>query len=268
MAKKKTNDNLVFIVPDIHFPEHDEQALAVTKRAIAHLKPGRTVILGDMLDAAPFSSHAPKSLKEVREYNFIEEEIVPGDSFLSFVEANTTNGTAFIEGNHEYRAVRWAIDSGRGAQAIYDAISPQVQLTKNRLDSFKYIPYLSSKDPGFSYYEICENLVAVHGWSTAKTCARIHLDKAHSRSVVFGHCHRQVSEAKRDPFTGERLVSWSPGCLRTLQPDYLSSSPSDWVLGFGLVYVSRTNPRDWTEYSLTIQNGRVILPDGTEINGD
>lgn len=263
----KRGSHLVFVIPDIHFPYQDEEALAVTRRVLALAKPSRTIILGDMLDGAPFTSHAPKTLKELREYNFIEEEIKPGNDFLGFVEKQTKNETVFIEGNHEYRCLRWAIDHGSGAQAIYDAISPQVQLTKNRSNNFKYIPYMNVREPGFSYYDITPNLVAVHGWSVARNAARSHLDKARSKSIVHGHTHRQESCATRNPFTKERIVGWSPGCLRTLQPSYMASNPSDWILGFSLIYVG-SNPCNWTEYSLTIQNGRVVLPNGTEIDGD
>ena len=260
--------NLVCILPDIHYPHENKEALAIARRVIAKLKPTRTVLLGDMLDAGSFSTFAAKSIKEVRQANFLEEEIKPATKLLDFLDNHTREKVVFVEGNHEYRVERWAIEHGAGSQAIYEAISPQALLSKNRdKKRFKYIPYINTGETGFSYYDITPNLIAVHGWTAGVNAARAHRMKAQSKSVVFGHTHRMQSDAARDPFSKERRVAWSVGCLSNLQPIYLHQ-PGDWVLGMGLIYISRTNPRDWTEYTLKIQSGRTILPDGTEIYGD
>ena len=60
------------------------------------------------------------------------------------------------------------------------------------------------------------------------------------------------------------LKAWSPGCLSELQASYMNQTVSDWVHGFSIVWVG-SDPLDWTEYSVTIQNGRAIMPDGTEL---
>lgn len=265
-AKKATGSNLVMVIPDTHFPNENKEAVAIVKRILGTLKPGRTVFLGDMLDCAPFSTHAAKDIKELRQSNFVEDEVDPANEFIDVAQKYTKGDTVFVEGNHENRIARWAIDHGLGAQSIYEAVSPQSLLSKGR-SNFRYIPYINNADPGFSYYEITKNLIAVHGWSFAANAARVHLQKARSKSVCFGHTHRQQSDAGRDPFSKERVVAFSVGCLSEIQPMYMHA-PSDWVLGLGLIYISHNNPKDWMEYALTIQNGRVILPDGKEINGD
>ena len=264
--KKASGQHLVIVIPDIHFPNEDKEAVAIVKRAVAKLKPERTIFLGDALDCNPFSSFDPKSIKEQKQSNFMEDEVMPANRFIDHAQKHTKGDTIFIEGNHEYRVERWAIQHGYGAASIYDGISPQKLLSAGRSD-FKYIPYIKQGDPGLSYYSITPNLIAVHGWSFAQAAPRVHLNKAKTRSVVFGHTHRQQSEASRDPFTNERLVAFSVGCLSQIQPTYFHQ-PNDWVLGFGLIYISQSNPRDFTEYALTIQKGRVILPDGTELRGD
>lgn len=175
------------------------------------------------------------------------------------------NGKVNFTGNS--RLTRWAIDHGAGAQSLYESINPQYQLSKGR-SNFKYIPYLQTNAPILPCYKITKNLIAVHGWSAARNAASFHLDRAKSVSVVYGHVHRQQMDSYRDPFTKERRVAFSVGCLSELQPIYMHS-PSSWVWGFGLIWISQSNPRDWTEYILNItEKGRVILPDGTEICGD
>lgn len=264
--KKASGNHLVFIIPDIHFPNENKEAVAVMKRSLATLRPNRTVLLGDVLDCGTFSPHISKTLKDLRQANFLEEEIKPANELIDFIQKHTKEETAFIEGNHENFCERWAITHGEGAKSIYNSISPRYQLSKHRTN-FKFIPYIQKSDPGFAYYKITSNLVAVHGWSFAKNAAAVHLEKSRGYSVVFGHTHRQQSDANRNPFTKLRSVAFSVGCLSELQPTYMHS-PNDWIHGFGLIYVSQSNPTEFTEYALTINNGRVILPDGSEINGD
>ena len=262
--KKASGSHLVMIIPDVHFPIENKQAVEVTKTALAILKPTRTVFLGDMLDCGMFSTHGAKTLKELRQSNFIEEEVKPGNSFIDFAQKYTKHETAFVEGNHELRLTRWAIDHGAGAQSLYNSISPEYLLSKGR-SNFKYIPYLQNNAPILPYYPITKNLIAVHGWSASRHSAAFHLDRAKSVSVVYGHVHRQQMDSYRDPFTKERRVAFSVGCLSELQPIYMHS-PSAWIWGFGLVWISQSNPKEWTEYVCNITDkGRVILPDGSEV---
>ena len=58
------------------------------------------------------------------------------------------------------------------------------------------------------------------------------------------------------------MKAWSPGCLSKLQPLYMAHNPTEWVQGFSLIYVSSDDRTDWTEYNITIDRGRCILPDG------
>jgi len=172
------------------------------------------------------------------------------------------NGKVNFTGNS--RITRWAIDHGAGAQSLYDSISPEYLLSKGR-SNFKYIPYLQNSAPILPYYPITKNLIAVHGWSASRNSAAFHLDRSKSVSVVYGHVHRQQMDSYRDPFIKERRVAFSVGCLSELQPIYMHS-PSAWLWGFGLVWISQSNPKEWTEYICNITDkGRVILPDGTEV---
>lgn len=81
---------------------------------------------------------------------------------------------------------------------------------------------------------------------------------------VSGNTHRYQSYARRDPVSGRILKAWSPGCLCELQASYMNQTPSDWVHGFSIVWVG-SDPLDWTDYSVTIKDGRAIMPDGNEI---
>ena len=139
-------------------------------------------------------------------------------------------------------------------------MSPQTLLSANR-QNFTWVPYGKS----LPHYEITPNLWAIHGWYHARHAAAKHLEAAGSAvSIVHGHTHRQQLASTRNVVTGDVHKAWSPGCLAGLQPMYRHQQPTDWVHGFSMVYVG-SNPLDWTEYLITIEQGRCILPDGQEI---
>ncbi len=73
---KDCNKDLTIILPDIHFPEHSPQALAVAKAVIDKLKPRTVVQLGDMIDAGAFSAHAALSFDEKLD-TYYNSEILP-----------------------------------------------------------------------------------------------------------------------------------------------------------------------------------------------
>jgi predicted phosphodiesterase len=252
----KTDKKLVFILPDVHIPEEDEVALECALKAHAFLKPHVTIQLGDLIDAGPFSSHDLKSAQEMRDYDFIGREIDPANLFIDRLQKNTDK-TVILGGNHENRVMRYCLKTGIPGLASHAALSPEQLLSKYRSkSSFQYVPYIHSNVP-LSFYSVTDDLVAVHGFSTARNAARVHLEKSRTKSVVYGHCHRQESVSDRDPYTGKIIKAFSPGCLCKLQPLYNTTSPTSWVHGFSLIYIGGDS---WTDYNITIDRGSCVLP--------
>ena len=91
-----------------------------------------------------------------------------------------------------------------------------------------------------------------------------HLELARTISLIHGHTHRQQSVSRRLLETGRVVKAWSPGCLSELQPAWRHSLPTDWVLGYTLLYV-RNDLRAWTDYTVTIDRGACVLPGGTSV---
>jgi len=255
----KPGSHLVMVLPDLHIPHHDETALACVMAAYRILKPRRVVVLGDWLDCEQFSSHGTSSMAELRAHRFVDDELDPCRRVLDKLQ-KYNNELVFIEGNHEQRIERWAAQWGqRLGPDIYKMIAPRKLLGDGR-KKFTWVPYKGH----LSRYEITPDLWAIHGWSFAKSAARVHQEKAVSVSVVHGHTHRQQMETRRDPANGRILKAWSPGCLCKLQPLYRANNPTAWVHGFSLIYIGR---KSWTEYTITIKDGVCVLPDGREISG-
>jgi len=255
------------VLPDLHLPAHDRSALRIVLRAFDHLKPQRLVILGDWLDAAFASAHPASSREEAEQGGYIANEIEPCRRLLSQFEEHSKE-IIYLEGNHEFRVER-LITRERGAWlAIPELVLPKNLLSMNRSSEFTWIPYQHNADPkdGYSlpHYKIADGLIAVHGWSTSKYSARKHLDLVRGWSIVYGHTHRAQSDTIRHPMTGRIIKSWSPGCLSTLQPMWQHSSPTEWIHGFSLIYC-RNDLSKWTAYTVSIDQGECILPDGTKI---
>jgi predicted phosphodiesterase len=203
MAKKtkilspKSTSKLWFWFPDIHFPDQDEEALEVALAAHRILQPTHSGFLGDVLDCDIFSAHSKKTIQEAQTQDFRKLELDPCNKMIDEVQANTKSTTYFLEGNHEQRIERWAVNNGRVGESIYDLISPQATIARGRKD-FEMIPYEVPSGLRRGFVQIAPatakmktgGLVAVHGWSFAKHAAYVHLEKSRSQSVLFGHTHR------------------------------------------------------------------------------
>lgn len=251
------------ILPDLHLPHHDPAALDCVLLAHEALRPKRTVILGDWLDAAAFSAHPVKSHAEERAGTFHATEILPCRDLLTQLEKNT-DSIDYLEGNHEFRVERALVTQGL-EESLADLISPRKLLSDGRKKPFNYVPY-APKSGVLPHVKIAEDLIAIHGWTWCRHAAAKHLDQSRNRSVVFGHIHRKQSYMSRDPIDNRTIQAWSPGCLSKLQPLYQTSSPTEWVHGFSLVWVTDDLTR-WTAYSPTIDRGVCVLPDGRKIDG-
>lgn len=270
-SQARDGSHMVMILPDLHLPLHDRSALRIVLRAHEKLKPQRVVILGDWLDAAFASAHPVSSRAEAEENGstggYLQNEIEPCRRILEQFEEHSKE-IVYLEGNHEFRVER-LITRERGAWlAVPDLVLPKKLLSIGRKQQFTWVPYQHNATASNSYrlphYTIAEGLIAVHGWSTAQRAAAKHLELVRGYSIVHGHTHRAQSESIRHPMTGRVLKGWSPGCLSSLQPMWMHSKPTEWVHGFSLVYC-RNDLSAWTAYTITIDNGQCILPDGTKI---
>jgi len=256
--KPKSGNHLVIAVPDTHIPYQDEEAFGCLFHAIELLKPEKIVILGDFIDATAFSTHPPKTLAEVKAKDFYEDEIVPAKAALDYFQKHS-HELIYIEGNHTARLNRVAAQLGGPFSAVYNMIAPNVLFSQNR-KNFTWVPYNSQ----LAHYTIAKDLWAFHGWSVGTHAAYNHLQALRSISGIFGHIHRQQSYAVRDPVTNRVIKAWSPGCLTKLQPLWMLNNPTNWVHGFDLIYV-KNDLSEWTNYTVTITNGEVILPSGRTI---
>jgi hypothetical protein len=113
-----------------------------------------------------------------------------------------------------------------------------------------------------SIFNLHPRLVCCHGWAANKYAARRHLELSRTKSVLYFHTHRSQWDVTRDPHSGRIIEAMSPGCLCKLTPIWKHGQPTDWVHGFWLGYLGR---RTYTAFNVRIEQGRAVLPDGTEV---
>jgi len=270
--RAKDGSHAVLILPDAHHPYQDKAALSIVEQVAALVRPRRIVILGDWIDASCWSRHPARSAAEIAAHTFGAELDACGATIDRLQRASGAEEVAYVEGNHEARVEAVCLSLGHLGAAIHDLVSPRRLLQRGR-PWLKWIPYspagdergIPNRGPGVGHYKITPDLWAVHGWSIATHAAAKHLDIARTVSIVHGHTHRQQSVSKRLLENGRVVKAWSPGCLSELQPAWRHSSPTDWVCGFDLAFVT-DDRRAWTQYTITVDRDQCVLPRGTHLS--
>lgn len=250
---------LNIIIPDVHWPKHDPEAVACLLAAMRVLKPHRAVFLGDALEVDQFSRHGKKSITEEERRDWEADMDGFDDGVLGPV-CKLSREQVIIEGNHEYRVESAAMDSP-AIRSVLSMISPRVRFTRRR--SVTWVPYQAPTH--LSHYAITRSLWAVHGWSHSKNAATAHLAKCSSFSLWHGHTHRNQSDSKRDPATGRMIRAMCPGFLGTLQPVWRGSDPTNWSHGFGLTWADPDTDEHWS-FTCEIDRGTTILPNGKRLS--
>lgn len=238
----------------MHFPNHDPQAVEVFGKALKALRPSVSICLGDLVDCAAFSTHAPDPSGDVP----YDREISLANAFLDDVQ-KASGKTVYLEGNHEYRLERYAARdrAGKAAKAL---LSPRELLGRGR-KNFTFVPY-SHEAGEYGHYRAAPNLVCVHGWSHAQNATRQHLEKGQGVSVIHGHTHRADHQYVQGRWSSGIVEAVSAGCLCKRIPTYMAGTPVDWVHGFIMGYLGKTQH---TLFFVPIVKNACVLPSGREI---
>ncbi len=263
LTTHRCNTNAVrwFGYPDIHFPDQDPEALAVAEAAQREFKPDNVIIGGDMLNCSPFARHPKQKMRDGAIVDFKATELDVGNAFLDRVQEHTKY-THFLEGNHDAWLERWTVGVGHAAMALHSLISIQVNLSQNRKD-FKYIPQIAFKTDRTTFVELHPKLICVHGWCATKYAAARHRELNPFQSIIFNHTHRRQEDTLTYRVAEMPSVAMSAGCLCNRTPMYQHTGcETGWTHGFWVAYVGRES---FTVYSVLINKGRAILPNGKEV---
>lgn len=246
-----------FIVPDSQHgfrrhedgtlePLHDRRACDVAIQACRLLQPTTVVLLGDMLDLAPWGSYSTDlSLRWTTQPSLVELHWFIAQLRL----ASPTARIVYLEGNHENRIARVLTEAAAG-EAIN--LRPADDLDG---DAVMSIPHLLSLDKldveyiapygepfwweGIRFHH--GSLVRSRGGQTVTAM----LGQGHAHSQVVGHIHRREIASRTIPTAeapGRKTISaMSPGCLCRVDnavPHKAGTTQLDWQHGLGVAYAS------------------------------
>tara|TARA_Y100000310_G_scaffold225934_1_gene228000 strand:+ start:757 stop:1941 length:1185 start_codon:yes stop_codon:yes gene_type:complete len=252
-----------------HIPLHDRRAWDIAVQAAQRLQPDEIILLGDMLDLAPFGKYSTEpSLHYTTTPTLLELHWWLGQLRLAAPSAKIT----YLEGNHELRLTRMLTDHMKEATDLRPvddpdgppALSVPRLLALDQLD-VEYIPGY----PGGEYW-LWDTVRAIHGsvvrqGSGQSTAAVIKDANCHT---IFGHVHRTELCAKTQTNASRHniIYAMSPGTIARLDGVVPGSTRrSNWQQGLGIVYMSPTEQVQMNLLSIT--DGMCVF-DGYMLHGE
>lgn len=200
----------VLWLSDIHFPNHDEEAL---RNALIYGKENGIdciVLGGDILDNEPFTNHdaPPPSNTDVRSWFDMVEE------FLDMLIKEFNVPIHWIEGNHDNWYMRYLMK--KAPVLFHDEYYTLSARLKLREKGIKWhgqnVILMAGKLP------MTHGHMIVKGFFSPVNPAKGVYNKIKS-SMLIGHCHT-TSEHSESILNHELTTTYSTGCLCTLAPDY------------------------------------------------
>jgi len=215
----------VLIIPDCHVPYHNKKAWNLVLQVAKKWKPDMCVLMGDWVDFYSISSHQ-KTLKK-RDF---KREITSANKELDKLDTILGNRTkkVYIEGNHENRLDRYLMDK---APDLLDFVKTK-ELLQLEPRGWKHIPYKMDFKIG--------DLYLTHDIGVAGKNAAFRAADAYQANIITGHTHRMVYVGQGN-VRGKSFISASFGWLgdhRQAEYMYRVKAARDWVLGFGVAYIT------------------------------
>ena len=217
------------VIPDQHFPLHDQRAINVVLQGIELIKPDIFINLGDVGEWESVSAWKWKGKKQPpleyqlpiidREIRRVNEGIDQFDEVLDKVECKKRYICA---GNHD----EWL---------TYGFCEKYPYLT-----DYTFLEACRWKERGYKYLSYNQPLkigkcTFIHGAYATTYHAKKHLE-AYGENIVYGHTH----DIQRHTLTklGGTIGAWSMGCLKdmsAMKNKWLRGRLHNWNHAFGVI---------------------------------
>jgi predicted phosphodiesterase len=223
------------VLPDIHYPQHDEASVSAVMKFIEWQKPNRIVLLGDAMnmDAVNHWRKEKGNLKAFENKRLKEDYEEFDSNILKPLEKLSPHAEKiYMGGNHE----DWANVVTDQSPNLTGLVEPEICLNLKKR-GWKWIPYILQEKGTYSRGKlIIGKLLLVHGhyvnmYHAAKTA------NAYSMSCIYGHTHdiQLHTKVTVDDPRGYHTAQ-SIGCLCNLAPDYMKGQMNRWVHAFAVIY--------------------------------
>jgi hypothetical protein len=253
-------DEVWVVMPDSHGSHADPAAMAAFIGDLPALTPTRLIALGDQIDCGGFLAqhHTMGYLAQLDESAYADDLEAWRIQLDTITEAAGGPRITLLEGNHEQRLEKWAVQQTIGnrkdAEMLTRAISPQHRLDYEGrgIDYVRYgelregVPVRGAVRIGKCYF--------THGFATGPSAAQKHAQKF-GAPVVYGHTPAS--------FFGKTVhggvqAAWCPGHLSKNAPRFMHNNPDNWGHGYAVLLVSKSG--HFTYIHVPIINGVSYLP--------
>lgn len=217
------------VIPDQHFPLHDQRAINVVLQGIELIKPDIFINLGDVGEWESVSAWKWKGKKQPpleyqlpiidREIKRVNEGIDQFDEVLDKVECKKRYICA---GNHD----EW-LTYGFCEKYPYMTDYTFLEACRWKERGYKYLSYNQPLKIGKCTF--------IHGAYATTYHAKKHLE-AYGENIVYGHTH----DIQRHTLTklGGTIGAWSMGCLKdmsAMKNKWLRGRLHNWNHAFGII---------------------------------
>lgn len=224
----------VLVLPDVHIPYHDKNAIEIALDWGAKWKPTHILLNGDWVDfyAISFFQRDPR-LRD------LQKEIELSDAGLKDIRKRFPRVKIILKaGNHEARWRSWLWTHAPELAGV-----PRLSLESLlSLDTFKVemVPSLTQIRLG--------KLVVIHGHEYRWGAIANPVNPARGlylktkTSALCSHHHQVPTRHSDTDAMGHLTTTWATGCLCHLSPDY--NPMNNWGHGFAAVEIGRAGEYD------------------------
>ena len=208
----------VLVVPDMHVPNHDPNAVRVALDFKKDFKPDITIFLGDLIDADAVSAFASTE----RDYDQADEFYIAGEILDKF------KPQVLLEGNHEQRLRR----PGCVPWELWRMVEPKKWFAVKKR-KIQWVPYSNRKKDLFKIGK----MTFIHGFCCSQYATRAEAEAF--GCVCHGHTHRVMTYQPKHAY--ERNTGFNIGCLCKMDLEYQTTGrPRGWCQAFGFGYFLRS----------------------------
>lgn len=236
-------DTVRVCVGDVHGMMMDKAAVAAFLADVRVLNPDEVVLGGDILDCGGWlAKHQPLGFVANCDYSY-QEDVRAANWFLDELQDAAPNAVIhYLEGNHEDRVERWAMDTAMArkcdVQFLLAAFGPRAVL---RLD-----------ERGIRWYNRHEvhgkglmrgwiklgKMFFTHSLTYSRNAARDAVGKT-AGNVTYWCTHREDTATIVFPGVGI-CKSFNPGCMCSIMPVYRHTDPTSWSQGYAIDFVAQS----------------------------
>jgi predicted phosphodiesterase len=243
----KTTTKIV-VLPDIHTPNHNQNAIKPVLSFIKFYKPDILIQLGDFCDWDSLSTYDVSSECDIVT---IDREVSEANYVLDAIDnaCQEKCRKIMLGGNHEKRYPKYKVNQGS-----------EVEKRKLREFSTWALEYnLYSR--GWEYFDYGKNLqigkiVFTHGWFSSGNAAKKMSECFPGRNVIYGHTHKHEVYGTIDE-RGLPIEAESIGTLSNFDLSYLNGKPAtNWVNGF--LWIDVLADGTFTKHFVNIICGRFV----------